>query len=199
MPSLKDLRNRIDSVKATQQDHQGHADGRGGQAAPCAGSGRGRAALRRAHATPCSPSSPAARRRRRPRRRCCAGTGKRRGAPAGGHDRRPRPVRRLQLDDRAARARPMPTSCAPQGKTVKILMRRQEGPSSSCARDYGQHDHRSRRSRPAVRELDFDDAAGDRRRPDHRDVRGRRVRRRRRSFYTEFKSRDHAERRRRSS
>ena len=49
MPSLKDLRNRIASVKATREDHQGHADGGRGETAPRPGGGRGGAPLCRAH------------------------------------------------------------------------------------------------------------------------------------------------------
>ena len=45
MPSLKDLRNRIASTKATQKITQGHADGGGVEAAPRAGRRRGGAAL----------------------------------------------------------------------------------------------------------------------------------------------------------
>jgi F-type H+-transporting ATPase subunit gamma len=49
MPSLKDLKNRIASVKNDAEDHQGDADGRGGKASPRTGSRGGRAPLCRPH------------------------------------------------------------------------------------------------------------------------------------------------------
>ncbi len=101
------------------EDHQGHADGRGLEAAARAGGGRGRAALCRAHGRGASQhrslgggarfrAGAAARHRPRP------------GASAGRLHRRARPVRPVQLGDRAARAR----ACQPlmaEGKEVKIF------------------------------------------------------------------------------
>jgi len=48
-PASKDMRVRIAATKGDAEDHQGHADGGGLEAAPCAGIGGSRAALRRAH------------------------------------------------------------------------------------------------------------------------------------------------------
>ena len=58
------------------EDHQGHADGRGREAAPRADGGRGRAALRRAHDGRCWRTSPAASRSGPRRPRLLAGTGR---------------------------------------------------------------------------------------------------------------------------
>ena len=49
MANLKDLKNRIEVVKIDAQDHQGHADGRGGETAPRARGCRSRAPLCRTH------------------------------------------------------------------------------------------------------------------------------------------------------
>ena len=47
--TLQDIRRRIASVAEHAQDHQGHGDGRGGQAAARPGAHRGAASLRRRH------------------------------------------------------------------------------------------------------------------------------------------------------
>jgi F-type H+-transporting ATPase subunit gamma len=49
MPSLKDLRTSHRQRPIDAEDHQGHEDGRGVEAAPRAGAGRSGAALCRAH------------------------------------------------------------------------------------------------------------------------------------------------------
>ena len=121
MPSLKDLRNRIALGEGDAQDHQGHADGRRGQAAPRAGGRHRRAALRRAHGPRARQPRQA---RHQPAGRVAAARRHRQGrhAPADRHDRRARPVRRLQLQHRRASPAAMPSACAPPARR-----------SSSCA------------------------------------------------------------------
>ncbi len=120
MPSLKDLKNRIACVKNDSEDHQGHADGRGGQAPPCPGSGRGRAALCRADGSGGQRSRGVGR-----------GVGQR-APPSGGH--RQGPGASAGRHDTANAALPaastrrssnwrvrMPRKLLAAGKTVKIL------------------------------------------------------------------------------
>ena len=120
MASLKDLKNRIASVKSTQKITK-------------AMQMVAAAKLRRAQeaAIAARPYAErmtkvlalAGRRLCRPRR--CAGAARRHGqgpgASARRRDRRARSCRRLQLLDRAACPRATPTGCSSEGKTVKIL------------------------------------------------------------------------------
>ncbi len=142
MPSLKDLKNRIDSVKSTRKITKAMQMvaaaklRRAQEAAEAsrpyterfnAGSGRARQGRRRVRGR----AAAAARHRRRP------------GAPAGGDDRRARPLRRLQLVDREARQVDADTLIG-QGKTVKILTVGKKG-REQLKREYVEVFHRSRR------------------------------------------------------
>ena len=112
------------------ENHQGHADGRGFQAAARAGGGRGGAALCRAH------GKGAGQHRRRCRRsKCCAaiiGRDRQRQRPsAPGLHGGARPVRPVQLGARAAGARAGERRrCGGQGG--QVLLRRPQGLRSSC-------------------------------------------------------------------
>ena len=107
------------------EDHQGDADGGGLEAAPRAGGGRGGAALCRADGK----GARQHRRRRRRSRRGAAAAGRDRQRPrasARGLHRRARPVRAVQLGDRAARARA--GQCADgRGQGGQVLLRRPQG------------------------------------------------------------------------
>ena len=120
MPSLKDLRNPHRLHQGDAEDHQGHADGRGLEAAARAGRGRSGAAFRRAHG-----EGAGQHRRRGGGHRC-------RAEAARGH--RPRPgasADRLRPASAAWPAPSTPPSCGlrantpmrliADGKEVKIL------------------------------------------------------------------------------
>ena len=162
--------HRLDQGDA--EDHQGHADGRGVEAAPRAGGGRGRAALRRAHGE-------GARQHRLDGRRHQFGaeaSGRHRpgsGASAGGLHRRARPVRRVQLVDRAARARA--DQCADGGRQDRQdSLRRPQGRRPAPPAIF-RADHRGDR---AAREDAGLRARRSGRPQDHRALREGRVRRR---------------------
>ena len=174
MPSLKDLRNRIASVKATQKitkAMQMVAAAKLRRAQTAAEAAR---PLRRAH-------EPGARQPRRPasRRPGVAAPPRRHrlrpdASPRRLHG-RARPVRRLQLVDRAARARPRQPRSSAEGKTVKIICVGKKG-YDILRRQFERPDHRLRR--PARRpQLGFEHADADRP-EDPGALRGGRVRRR---------------------
>ena len=127
MPSLKDLRNRIASVKATQKDHQGHANGRGGEAAACAGGGRSGAAPMPSAWRRYSPISPPASAPALPPPPLLTGTGQDTRHLLIVLHRRAGPLRRLQFVDRAARARAREMPCWHRA--------RQSSSSASARRD----------------------------------------------------------------
>ena len=138
--------HRLDQGDA--EDHQGHADGRGVEAAPRAGGGGSRAALCRAHGE-------GAGQHRLDRRRHQFGAeaaGRHRagsGASAGGLHRRARPVRRVQLVDRAARARA--DQCADRGRQDRQdSLRRPQGRRAAPPAIRGA-DHRGDRAARARR------------------------------------------------
>ena len=133
------------------QDHQGHADGGRRQAAPRPGGGDGRASLCGAHGRAARQPRTGAPTGRRPQ---AAGRHRQgRCAPARRHDRRARPVRRLQLQHRQAGARQTPSGCAAGGKTVKILTVGRKG-ADNLRRDLWQPDRRPRRlARPQADRL----------------------------------------------
>ena len=107
------------------EDHQGHADGGGLEVAARAGGGRGRASLRRAHGKGARQYRG---RGRRPRQRAeAAPRHRQRGrTSAGGLHRRARPVRAVQLGDRAARAR-AGQHVDGRGQGGQVLLRRSQG------------------------------------------------------------------------
>ncbi len=127
------------------EDHQGHADGRGVQAAPRAGGGGSGASLRRAH------EQGAGLHRvggggQRFRAQAFGGNRQRQGAPAGGLHRRARPVRSVQFVDRAARARE--GECADEpGQGRQDPLRRPQGPrpAAPALRQVHHRDHRAAR------------------------------------------------------
>ena len=147
MASLKDLKNRIASVKSTQKITKAMQMVAAAKLRRAAGGGRGRAALCRSAWPRCSPTSPPPVPRRR---RAAAAGGHRQGpdASAGRLHRRARPVRRLQLLDRPAGARACPPAEA-EGKTVKIMTVGNKG-YDMLRRDSGtlivEHDRRCARS-----------------------------------------------------
>ena len=115
MPSLKDLKNRIASVKSTRKitkAMQMVAAAKLRRAQEAAEAARPYAERMNAvHGNLAAgvggrPSAP----------RLLAGTGKRRDAPAGGGDLRARALRRLQLVDRAARPRARSSGCSPRAR-----------------------------------------------------------------------------------
>ncbi len=120
MPSLKDLRNRIASVKATQKitkAMQMVAAAKLRRAQEAAEAARPYSA---AHGRGAGQHRPGRRRRRR-----CAGADDRhrqgRRPPARRLHRRARPVRRLQLARSRASRATISAACWPSGKTVKII------------------------------------------------------------------------------
>ena len=126
MASLKEMRNRIAKRESHAEDHEGDADGGGGQAAPRAGRRPERAALRRAHGR--GDRQPGGRRLRRRRARSCW------SAPA--RDQRHLVV--VATSDRGLAggfnssivraARERIAACSAEGKDVRVLTRRPQGP-----------------------------------------------------------------------
>ena len=163
--------HRLDQGDA--EDHQGHADGRGLEAAPRAGRRRGGAALCREHGEGAEQhrvvgdrhqfGAEAAGRHRQGQ-----------GPSAGRLHRRARPVRRVQLVDRAARAREGECADGP-GQEGENPLRRPQGfrPAQAALR---KADHRSDRA-ARVRQIGFEQRR-EGRREDPRAVRQGRVRRR---------------------
>ncbi len=172
MPSLKDLRNRIASVKSTQKITKAM------QMVAVSKLRRAQAAAEAAR--PYAEGRDGARQSRRrraagrDRRRRCSPAAAPTDASAGRLHRRARPLRRLQHLDRASGARAAPTRWRPPGKTVKIL----------CVGKKGFDQLRRTHEKQildmidlrAVRTITFATAQPIAKRGD-RDVRGRRVRR----------------------
>ena len=158
MPSLKDLRNRIASVKATQKITKAMQMVAAAKLRRAQEAAR-RAALCRAHgprARQPRPASPTG-----PRRRAAAGRHRQgRGASAGRHDGRARPVRRLQLQHRPSRARSDADRLLRDGKTVKILCVGRKG-DDSLRRDFGRQIV-DRVDLQGVKQLGFANAPDDR-------------------------------------
>ena len=119
MPSLKDPPQPHRLGEGDAEDHQGHADGGRGEAAPRAGGGRGaRPYAERMAAVLANIAAADGRQRRR-----ADAARRHRQGPDASPRRLHRPsaaLRRLQLVDRAACPRPCPPADA-EGKEVKIL------------------------------------------------------------------------------
>jgi F-type H+-transporting ATPase subunit gamma len=132
MPSLKDLKNRIESVKSTRKitkAMQMVAAAKLRRAQEAAEMARPYAEKMEA-VMAVSPRPWAVRKRAAPSGGDRIGP----GAPAGGDDRRARPLRWLQLDHRAL-ARQRIDSLKAAGKTVKILTVGKKG-REQLKRDY---------------------------------------------------------------
>ena len=154
------------------EDHQGHADGRGVQAAPCAGGGGSRASLCRAHEQGAGLDRRGGGRQRF--RAPAAGRHRQRqGASAGGLHRRARPVRPVQFVDRAAGARADQFADRP-GQGGQDPLRRPQGARPAAPR-LRQADHRD--DRAARHQADRLRAGRDDRQEGRRAVRRRRLRR----------------------
>ena len=120
MASLKDLKNRIASVKSTQKITKAM------QMVAAAKLRRAQeaAVAARPYAERMTQGAGRARRRLCGPRRCAGAAGRHGqgpGASAGRRHRRARPCRRLQLVDRPPGARRRPAKLLGEGKTVKIL------------------------------------------------------------------------------
>ena len=121
MPSLKRPPQPHRQRQVDAQDHARDADRRGVEAEARAGSGRGRAPLRREDASACSPTSRRASRDKPGAPKLLAGTGTRRRPSARRDDGRSRPLRRLQHQHRASSRASAFEALLREGKTVKIL------------------------------------------------------------------------------
>ena len=126
------------------EDHQGHADGRGGEAAPRAGGGRGRAALCRAHGRGARQPRRRRRRHRVGARRCSPAPARTRcicwsSAPPSAACAAPSTRRSSRL------ARERANALMAQGKTVKILCVGRKG-CDQLRREYRAADHRADRA-----------------------------------------------------
>ena len=113
------------------EDHQGHEDGRRGQAAARPGAGHGGPSLCRGHG-----QDPGVAGRRASRRHRSAAAGRHRLRPGPSADRRhlrPRPVRRLQQLDRARGAADHPRA-AGRGQDGQGAGRRPQGPRPAAPR-----------------------------------------------------------------
>ena len=135
MPSLKDHPHADPQRQVDAEDHQGHEDGRGGQAAPRPGAGRWRRGPTPSAWTTVLADAGAERRGRPARRRCWPAPARTRSTADRRHL-RPRPVRRLQQLDRAraragASARCWPTArrsrCCAVGRKGRDQLRRDFG------------------------------------------------------------------------